>query len=421
MVEQVLGNARNLRPGQHGVASPWSLGRLAQRPEAPGAPHAGGVIHSSPVSAPASLSLGLPEGGATSLAAAAGAAVQPIPALTSVRGLAAWWVVLFHFVPDLLAVAPPALIRFANQGYLAVDLFFQLSGLVIALNYAPQFRRFEWNRFRRFLALRLARIYPLHLVALCLFLINPIAIDLFSAQGETGGRYDPAYFLLSLLLVQNWGLTSVLAWNVPAWSISTEWFAYLAFPFLVLLANRGARGLFSTLACLAVLLGALAALAPPIGLGGDIPGFGLLRCVLGFGIGVLICRLHALRQGRARAESDLCVLLALGCFGAYAVLPLPDSLIMPLGFLLLIFGLADNAALASRLLRWPVLESIGLVSYSTYLIHYFVKDWVKFLLVRPEVPEAVPVLAYLLVTALASVLLYRLVEVPGRRALRRFA
>jgi len=372
---------------------------------------------SGPAPSPAGLGLSL---GGVRTVAAAGAAVRPIPALTSVRGLAAWWVVLFHFVPWLAPVAPPAFLRFANQGYLAVDLFFQLSGFVIALNYASRFERFEWARFRHFLALRLARIYPLHLFTLLLFLLNPVAIGLFSAQGEPGERYDPSYFLMSLLLVQNWGLTSALAWNVPSWSISTEWFAYLAFPLLVLLA-RGARNLAAVGAGLAVLLGILAAAAPPIGLGGDIPGFGLPRCVLGFGIGVLAHRLHVLRRDRARWESDLCVLLALVLLGAYAGLDLSDRLVVPLGFLLLILGLADNAGLASRLLSRPVLEGIGLVSYSTYLIHYFVKDWVKFLLVRPEVPDAVPVAAYLAVTAAASVLLYRLVEVPGRRALRRLA
>jgi peptidoglycan/LPS O-acetylase OafA/YrhL len=39
------------------------------------------------------------------------------------------------------------------------------------------------------------------------------------------------------LLIQNWGLTGALSWNHPAWSISTEFAAYLVFPALVLMAR----------------------------------------------------------------------------------------------------------------------------------------------------------------------------------------
>ena len=44
--------------------------------------------------------------------------------------------------------------------------------------------------------------------------------------------------MLSLFLVQNWGFSSELAWNDPAWSISTEVFAYLLFPFAAMLVGR---------------------------------------------------------------------------------------------------------------------------------------------------------------------------------------
>jgi len=52
------------------------------------------------------------------------------------------------------------------------------------------------------------------------------------------------------------------------------------------------------------------------------------------------------------------------------------------------------------------------------MAHYFVRDWVKFLLVRDGIGVAVQLTAYVLATALASVILYRWIEVPGRRRLR---
>ena len=133
--------------------------------------------------------------------------VRPIPALTSIRGLAAWWVVLYHFREEIPGIAGTPLLRFMAHGYLAVDLFFELSGFVIALNYARTFRSVTWADSTNFFGLRLARIYPLHIFILLVFLINPIAITLFSMNGQPGDRYSPGYFILSVLLFRAWKTT----------------------------------------------------------------------------------------------------------------------------------------------------------------------------------------------------------------------
>src|SRR5579884_322931 len=88
-----------------------------------------------------------------------------IPALTGVRAVAAVLVVLYHysihpvastFVPDRLrfALAP------AGLGFLGVDLFFILSGFILAYNYWHRIRTGGPRGYVRFLVLRLARIYP---------------------------------------------------------------------------------------------------------------------------------------------------------------------------------------------------------------------------------------------------------------------
>lgn len=78
-----------------------------------------------------------------------------IPALTSLRGLAALTVLIFHVIPDF-------------RGYLAVDLFFLLSGFVLTHVY----RQIVLTRqsYFKFLKARLARIYPVHLVILIVLL-----------------------------------------------------------------------------------------------------------------------------------------------------------------------------------------------------------------------------------------------------------
>ena len=55
--------------------------------------------------------------------------------LTSARGIAAWYVVLYHVRLSASGTLPQGVIDFLAKGYLAVDFFFVLSGFVIWLNY----------------------------------------------------------------------------------------------------------------------------------------------------------------------------------------------------------------------------------------------------------------------------------------------
>jgi len=336
------------------------------------------------------------------------------PALTAIRGLAAWWVVVYHFREVLDFSGLPLLRTLAAHGYLAVDLFFIMSGFVIALNYADSLQRPSFRTVLRFLGFRLARIYPLHLVVLAAFLVNPLAIWMLSRSGALGSRYDPGYFLQSLLLIQNWGFGPDIAWNIPAWSISTEWGAYLAFP----LVAYGLSRIRSPAQALSALLGALilvtAAGYATGGLGEDIAYAGLLRCLLEFSLGAALFRLHALGAHRL-PPGDAMFAAGLALLAAGPVAGWPDYAYGPSAFLLAVLGLLDGRSLSARALAGKTLLYVGEISYSTYLVHYLVKDWSKFLLVNNGSDGRVVFVSYVLATAAASVVLYHLVELPGRR------
>ncbi|MFL5337706.1 MAG: acyltransferase family protein, partial [Geminicoccaceae bacterium] len=177
-------------------------------------------------------------------------------ALTSIRGIAAWWVVLFHLRLLLAPWLPSAAIALLDQGNLAVDLFFVLSGFVIALNYGDRLASGRATPTRAdiadFLFRRFARIYPLHLLILLGFAAYFGAAILLGSA--TVAEQDPGYFLASLFLVQNWGFLHALKWNVPAWSISTEACAYLLFPLLLRFAAPARRPSW-LLAASAILIG----------------------------------------------------------------------------------------------------------------------------------------------------------------------
>nr|WP_245215964.1 acyltransferase [Pararoseomonas baculiformis] len=342
-------------------------------------------------------------------------------ALTSVRGIAAWWVVLYHFREALPAATPSWLLDVAARGYMAVDFFFQLSGFILAYTYSRSFGQPSFSSAREFWVARFARIYPLHAFLLLLFLANPIAIALFSSEGTIGERYNLGYYLLSWVLVQNWGFVGYLAWNVPAWSISVEWMAYLTFPVLafVLVKYVTAR-----VALVATFLGTYTLLVAlwnylNVGLGDNIPQLGLMRCLLQFSMGMILYRIHALSSASATRD-DLLAILGMGLLGlAIGSEGIRDYVAVPIASSLIIYGLASQGRIASALGAITALVWIGEVSYSTYMSHYFIRDWVRFLLVGAGQPSLFALAVYMCLTLLASSLLYRFVEQPGRYWLRR--
>src|SRR5258708_3639584 len=174
-----------------------------------------------------------------------------IPALTGLRGVAALWVVFFH-----LTVGIPLL----QHGYLGVDVFFLLICYLLAYFYASNLP--DAADYVSFIRARVARIYPMHLTALCVLALMVVTLPGFAEhypQPEQRWGFGP--FVASLLLVQNWAYFLPTSWNTPSWSLSAEWFAYLLFPMFVF-ATQWQRSIIAPLllagSLLLVLFGAFA-------------------------------------------------------------------------------------------------------------------------------------------------------------------
>ncbi|MEC5387216.1 acyltransferase [Uliginosibacterium sp. H3] len=349
---------------------------------------------------------------------------RQIDSLTSLRGIAAWWVVVFHF-RDYMWGPGSSWSSWASYGYLAVDLFFVMSGFVIQLRYAEMFERLSFASCLDFMVIRLARIYPLHLFMCVVYLINPLAIHFFSQSGDISMRYDPLQYVLGLFLVQAWGLLPDYGWNVPSWSISVEFAAYLMFP-LLCLSLTGPRqrwwGSLGVLLSAALVLALCFSLAGKGSLGAGIYDLGVVRCVGEFTMGMAVCKLvqgawaGGVRAARWRALASGIGATALFVAGWSA--GWKDYFYVPLCFAGLIHALSTYRGMLARALEWKPLLALGVVSYSTYLCHFFIKDWVLFGLVDGSRASALAIAAYLLLTLIASFLLYRFVELPGQRIVK---
>lgn len=304
-------------------------------------------------------------------------AADHIEGLTAFRGIAALIVVVFHYSGGFLpSLTPSDYTAFLSKGYLWVDFFFVLSGFVLAHVYAAKFQsQLQVATLKTFVFARFSRIYPLHLVILLGYLALEL-VKLGLVHGEIGhasfttfeGSRSLDALVSNIFLLQTTGIHDGLTWNGPAWSIGAEWFAYLAFPVLVIvLMNRGP--LFSAAAIMAALVGLV--LISDRGRNLDVTyDFGLLRCAFEFIIGMLLHRLRGMAR-QVRLGSDpvcLALIVALGMVMHFGV---RDIFIPPL-LALLVLSLALNDGAVSRALSRPVLLWLGAISYSVYLSHMLI-------------------------------------------------
>lgn len=344
--------------------------------------------------------------------------------LVSVRGLAAWLVVLFHSVAlwyNALPQTPMPLLRGVEYGYLAVDFFFVLSGFIIFINYYGKFDAHFRHNLLIFYWNRITRIYPVHLLMLGAYLVLCAAFLYKSASHSVPDGYTAAAFWQSLFLVHAWGDTP-LSWNVPSWSISAEWFVYLLFPFIAATLRNCVRGLLSHSLSIIATLVVLFAIYKGSGIGslGSMqPGMPLARAFCEFMLGALagsIYIYHAPFLQRCRLVVAL--LIAAFCV-TMATVNLPNYATIPGLFFLMVVYLVTDKGWLSRVLSNRPLVYLGEISYSTYLVHYFVYDVFKAGWVHGGVQVSIfALLTSFLVVLVLSMLMYKFVEIPAQAYLR---
>ena len=348
-----------------------------------------------------------------------------IDALTGLRGVAACWVVIYHMhefdaLPDL--IAPPL-----RHGYLAVDVFFVLSGFVMALNYKHLFARgFSKENFAAFLIRRIARIYPLY-IAITLALVALSLRHIDDSFRLNGFAYNSA---LNILLVEMWGLGSPI--DGPSWSISTEAAAYLLFPFLsaIALFGRGKNAVIMGLYCVIILLFLTTLPTPasypfprqgPLDISwGGFP-WPLIRCVAEFSIGLLAFRAYENPTIFSVVSKPICGAMIVAGIVATLFTKNFDVIFVLLVPALVISLCSGN--LVARMLASPLAVFFGEISYAMYLLHY------PLLRIQPVVTSHLGNIGVYLADFAALLVFYSIlpalswtcfkcIEEPGRRLIR---
>ncbi|MEO5781191.1 MAG: acyltransferase [Arthrobacter oryzae] len=360
------------------------------------------------------------------LAAARRPCNTTLPALTGLRFLAALAVLVSHFDYSGLISVPAEAVEFLDRGRTAVALFFVLSGFILTYNYMGLSGSEDRTKFY---ASRLARVYPVTLLALGLGAVGVVyalthpgsgrLVEWYSLEGASPFAL-PGSFLAQVTMTTAWFPVGSLnqPWNGPAWSIACEVFFYALFPLLfVKLRNlrfvRIAYVLIGGWAfqMLAILTARSFAPAEQVGfLAYQFPLMHLFEFVLGIATAVVF-----LRGGREWASpgSRRSLLLA----GALIPLVLlaffrpaqPAYLLMSPLFALLIFSLAVPPRGRRSFLASAPLVLLGEASFALYMIHTPLMN--LYSIAYP--PEAV---GWLLMagTAGVSIAVFRWFETPAR-------
>jgi peptidoglycan/LPS O-acetylase OafA/YrhL len=338
-----------------------------------------------------------------------------IRSLTGVRGIGAALIVVYHFGKTRLDWVHP--IWPVPHGYMAVDLFFMLSGFVIGLGYSNAFSEHFLKNYGAFLIKRIARLYPAYIAISVLYILK-LALGL--AGDENLSRFSRYDVIGNALMLGGWGLHIYPLIGV-AWAASAEMGSYILLP--LLMKGTLQRGILSWSLC--VLLSGIAIYAiGASGLGYTGPldvvettsFYPLLRAIAGFTFGLAIYRyVENLDRLTARSQ-DALLIVTLVALVLAACLTTND---FPVYFLLipLVAILSRDGRLALLLFGNKFVYHLGAISYSIYLLHPL---FVRFVALSSRHFGATP-LAYSICSLISfiviwglSYLSYRFIEMPGR-------
>lgn len=269
--------------------------------------------------------------------------------LDGLRGFAALAVMFFHYSGQ-------------THGYLAVDLFFVLSGVVIALAYDERLR--SGMGVAAFMGARLRRLYPVYLIGLLLGLASVWLLD-----PASGGRMSLSAAASAVFAPAPMGLPDLFPLNVAFWSLACELLANLGYGLLGRRASNAVLAAFVLLSLAA--LGWRAVSADGLNEGTSLAHawVGLARVGFSFPLGVLILR--AWKAGLlpvVRLRANYLVLASV------AVLLLPKfgwSGLFDLVMVTLVFPVMVALALGLKVegRARTVFASLAALSYPLYATH----------------------------------------------------
>lgn len=292
---------------------------------------------------------------------------QHFEILDGLRGIAAFAVVVFHFM-EWIFTDPSK--NFIGHGFLAVDFFFCLSGFVIGYAYDDRIAKMG---LRNFFIARIIRLHPLviagSILGLLAFLFDPFGghLELYSA-GKIFLTFVCSLFLIPFPVVADRGF-NLFSFNAPAWSLFWEYIANIVYAFVLCRIRKNYLLILTILSAMTIcyvgynsgnLLG---------GWSGPTFWDGCARISYSFLAGLLIYRSNWIIKNKL-GFAGLTILLLLAFIMPFSDWNWISEPLVILFYFPLLISLGAGTVLKPKLKKVCVFS--GMISYPLYMTHYSV-------------------------------------------------
>lgn len=282
-------------------------------------------------------------------------------ALEGIRGIAAFLVVARHMVDLLYPLRSPS-------SYLAVDIFFVLSGFVLSVSYENRLRRDILPK-SNFLILRIIRLYPLYLLGSLLGLIA-----LLIHEVKITDQFDVLLRAVFFVPILREGI-AFYPLNFPSWSLFFELFISFVYGIILFRLSSKLIALIALVSTTAFSYGVLQAGSADIGYQYEMFFYGFTRIFCSFTIGILIYRIVSRASICMPAIGNPGTLLLFLAIFILLVMPIrkADSLAAPYAIICIsiLFPTVTVFAVFANPTGWLKEISIwlGRMSFPVYALH----------------------------------------------------
>jgi len=349
-------------------------------------------------------------------------------ALDSWRGICAILVAIHNLNYGFWLPQAP----FVRHSSLFVDFFFVLSGFVITHAYGDKLEKRD--DLGAFMLRRIGRLWPLHVTMLAVLIglhtLKILVSGFISLPPDDTAIREAspaATILTNLFLIQVFFRNLELSWNAPSWSISSELWTYFLFAGLCVFSPKRPPPVL-LMGMVALLAASILALFSPAFLETN-TDYAFVRCVYGFFVGHLVYRMW--KAGISASGNygilEFSVIILVVVF-VFFVGEDPLSLAAPFMFGFAVWVFAHERGPVSKMLTMRPFVFLGTLSYSIYMVHWFVRGIIKgadkvvmalvghgTLVAGQNWPIDVLLVAYLVAVVILASFTYRLIEQPGRR------
>lgn len=329
--------------------------------------------------------------------------------LQSLRGIFALIIFFHHF--SFLNDGNPV---FRAGGDLGVSFFFILSGFVMSQGYLAQEKRIYYDKkFPDFIAKRLSKIYPLHIVCLIAAVI---------LQGFAFGMPELANLLLlqSWIPLENWYFSG----NAVGWCLSDFLFFYLIFPFIGNLFHKHKNKFWKgfIILCLVYMLFIIPII--PASLSDGLIYISPITRILDFIFGIFLWNIYRTKTTKSLSLKWLNGLVVI----LFLILTVAGWYHLPTKYGLSIYWWGAIALLiiysvdkSPKILNHPSLISFGDMSFTFYLIHVLVINYSDILISKSGIsfPPIVRLILILSISLAATICVHKYFVVPTERLIRQ--